>query len=117
MNIDKDDVTTISIIIGFLLMIFGGGRGYEKLKASDQALSDRVQVVEKRPPMVTVVECDMRRAELEKRNKIQFDAGEKMFDEIKALIAHNDDANNARHVEAMGRYEDIMKYLMDMNKQ
>jgi len=117
MNIDKDEVTILSAIVAFCMMILGIGRLYEKLKASDQALSDRVQVVEKRPAMVTLIECETRRAECEKRNKIQFDAGEKMFDEIKALIAHNDDANNTRHVEAMARYADMMKYLMDMNKQ
>jgi hypothetical protein len=110
MNIDKDEVTVISIIIGFIIMIFGGGRGYEKLKASDQALSDRVQVVEKRPAMVTLIECDMRRSECEKRNKIQFDAGEKMFSEIKKLIADNDRASNERH-------DEIMRVLFEMHKQ
>jgi len=117
MNIDKDEVTILGAIISFCMMILGIGRLYEKLKASDQALSDRVQVVEKRPAMVTLIECDMRRSECEKRNKLQFDAGAKMFDEIKALIAHNDIANDARHAEAMARYGDMMKYLMDMNKQ
>jgi len=108
MNIDKDEVTILGAIIGFCVMILGVGRLYEKLKADDQALSDRVQVVEKRPPMVTLIECETRRAECEKRNKIQFDAGEKMFDEIKKMIVDNDRASNERHNE-------IMRYLMDMN--
>jgi hypothetical protein len=110
MNIDKDEVTIITTIIGFLSTAFLGGRAYEKLKASDQALSDRLQNVETKPPVMTMAECEIRRIECEKRNKLQFDAGEKMFVEIKKLIADNDRASNERH-------DEIMRVLLEMNKQ
>lgn len=110
MNIDKDEVTVVATVVGFILMIFGGGRGYEKLKASDQALSDRLQYVENKPPTMTMAECEIRRVECEKRNKIQFDSGERMFAEIKKLIADNDRASNERH-------DEIMRVLLEMNKQ
>jgi len=110
LNIDKDEVTIITTIIGFLSTAFLGGRAYEKLKASDQALSDRLQNIETKPPVMTIADCEIRRVECDRRHNLQFESGEKMFVEIKKLIADNDRASNERH-------DEIMHILLEMNKQ
>lgn len=103
MNLEKDEVTIIGSIVGFCLLIFGGGRAYEKI-------SNRVGALERQPPFVLLSSCEERRAGCNRENKLQFDAGERQFDELKKLIADNDRASNERHAE-------IMHILLKMNKQ
>jgi len=110
LNVDKDEVSVIATIVGFLLMIFGGGRAYESVRGEIRAVSGRVADLEEKPPCVPQSSCDERRAGCGRENKLQFDSGERQFQELKKLIADNDRASNERHAE-------IMKVLFEMNKQ
>lgn len=110
MNIEKEDISVLATIIGFVLMIFGGGRAYEKIGGRIDGVAQRVDDLEGKSPCVQQSTCDERRAGCGRENKLQFDAGEKQFQELKKLIADNDRASNERHAE-------IMKILLEMNKQ
>lgn len=116
MNIEKDDVSVITGFIAFLLTVLGIGSGYQKLKSDNDATNTRVEVLEQKPPYVLLASCEERRAGCGRENRLQFDAGERQFAEIKKLIADNDRASNERHAEAMQRQNDMMKILLEMNR-
>ena len=102
MDIGKDDVGIIATVIGWLVMVFIGGRSYEKL-------SSRVEVQEKKPDSVSQDTCEERRLGCGREHGIQFDHGEKLFADLKDLIDKNRE-------EAQQQHREIMQSLRQINR-
>jgi len=104
-----------AVITGIILAAIGVGVREHKLYSVDKAQQAH-EKLHKDSQFITLQMCTLNQLKMEQLSQTKFDAGEQQFEDIKNLIAANDLANNIRHSQSMKRQDDMMKILLEMNR-
>ena len=106
MGLQKDDMTIVAMVIGWVGTLFGIGRTYGQTLARIEAMEGKCKAL---PKLMTVSQCDERREFCGKQNTTLFAHGTEEFTRLRAEISENQKLADERHKEILGLLMELMK--------
>jgi len=106
MDLQKDDLTIVAMVIGWIGALVGLGRIHGQTMARLENMENKCKAL---PKMMTVATCDERRAFCGRQNETLFGHGNEEFARLREEIAEGQRIGDERHKEVMGILMEMMR--------